>query len=167
MKRRASHGADIADVRREAAEEYIGLAGRVCRRRAGRACDIQQRPARGRQAARELRGVQSAQVGRARLSARDRREPLGGSDQQPGSVASSLRFAVQVFFGPASALNTPRVPEEPPKWMRVPVEILVLLWKALRVVLWKWLRPIMGKVAVYAAVMVGVVLLVVVLVSRL
>ena len=49
---------------------------------------------------------------------------------------------------------------------KIITEILVLLWKALRVVLWKWLRPIMGKLAVYAALMVGVVLLVVVLVSR-
>jgi len=50
---------------------------------------------------------------------------------------------------------------------KIITEILVLLWKALRVVLWKWLRPIMGKVAVYAALMVGLVLLVVVLASRL
>ncbi len=44
-----------------------------------------------------------------------------------GSVAYSLRFAVEVFFGPASARKTPREPEEPPSWMRVPVEVLVLL----------------------------------------
>jgi multicomponent K+:H+ antiporter subunit A len=43
-----------------------------------------------------------------------------------GSVAYSLRLAVEVFFGSPSALATPRVPEEPPKWMRVPVEVLVL-----------------------------------------
>jgi multicomponent K+:H+ antiporter subunit A len=43
-----------------------------------------------------------------------------------GSVAYSLRFAVEVFFGPARALATPRVPEEPPTWMRVPVEVLVV-----------------------------------------
>ena len=49
---------------------------------------------------------------------------------------------------------------------KIILEVLVLLWKALRVVLWKWLRPIMGKLAVYAALMVGLVLLVVVLVSR-
>jgi hypothetical protein len=50
---------------------------------------------------------------------------------------------------------------------KIILEILVLLWKALRVVLWKWLRPILGKVAVYAALAVGLVLLVVVLASRL
>lgn len=49
---------------------------------------------------------------------------------------------------------------------KIILEILVLLWKALRVVLWKWLRPILGKVAVYAALAVGLVVLLVVLVSR-
>src|SRR4051794_4956605 len=44
-----------------------------------------------------------------------------------GSVAYSLRFAIEVFFGPSTARDTPREPEEPPKWMRVPVEVLVLL----------------------------------------
>jgi multicomponent K+:H+ antiporter subunit A len=43
-----------------------------------------------------------------------------------GSVAYSLRFAVEVFFGPERALATPRMPEEPPTWMRVPVEVLVV-----------------------------------------
>jgi len=43
-----------------------------------------------------------------------------------GSVAYSLRFALEVFFGPAAARDTPRVPEEPPRWMRVPVEVLVV-----------------------------------------
>jgi len=43
-----------------------------------------------------------------------------------GSVAYSLRFAAGVFFGPSSARDTPRVPEEPPRWMRVPVQVLVL-----------------------------------------
>jgi hypothetical protein len=50
---------------------------------------------------------------------------------------------------------------------KIILEILVLLWKALRVVLWKWLRPILGKVAVYAMLAVGVVVLLVMLVSRL
>ncbi len=39
-------------------------------------------------------------------------------------VAYSLRF-VQVFFG-KPANNTPKVPHEPPRWMRLPVELLVL-----------------------------------------
>lgn len=45
-------------------------------------------------------------------------------------------------------------------------EILRLLWKALRLVLWKWLRPMLGRLAMYAVVAVGIVLLVVMLVSR-
>jgi hypothetical protein len=49
---------------------------------------------------------------------------------------------------------------------KIILEILLLLWKALRVVLWKWLRPILGKVAFYAAVAVGLVLLIVMIVSR-
>ncbi len=41
------------------------------------------------------------------------------------SVAYSLRFTVDVFFGPP-ATDLPRKPHEPPHWMRVPVELLVL-----------------------------------------
>ncbi|WP_348691313.1 proton-conducting transporter membrane subunit, partial [Acidovorax soli] len=41
------------------------------------------------------------------------------------SVAYSLRFTVDVFFGPP-ATDLPRPPHEPPHWMRVPVELLVL-----------------------------------------
>ncbi len=41
------------------------------------------------------------------------------------SVAYSLRFTVDVFFGPP-ATDLPRRPHEPPHWMRVPVELLVL-----------------------------------------
>jgi hypothetical protein len=49
---------------------------------------------------------------------------------------------------------------------KIILEILRLLWKALRVVLWKWLRPILGKVAVYAALAVGLVVLIVMILSR-
>jgi hypothetical protein len=45
-------------------------------------------------------------------------------------------------------------------------EILVLLWKALRVVLWTWLRPLLARLAFYAVVAVGLVLLVMMIVSR-
>ncbi len=38
----------------------------------------------------------------------------------------SLRFTVKVFFGP-EATNLPRKPHEPVRWMRVPIELLVLL----------------------------------------
>jgi len=41
------------------------------------------------------------------------------------SVAYSLRFTVDVFWGPP-ATDLPRPPHEPPHWMRVPVELLVL-----------------------------------------
>jgi multicomponent K+:H+ antiporter subunit A len=40
------------------------------------------------------------------------------------SVAYSLRFIHDVFFL-NRPLNTPRVPHEPPTWMRIPVEVLV------------------------------------------
>jgi len=43
------------------------------------------------------------------------------------SVAYSLRFTVDVFFGPPCAGNVPKTPHEPPHWMRVPVELLVLI----------------------------------------
>ncbi|KQV78804.1 monovalent cation/H+ antiporter subunit A [Rhizobacter sp. Root1221] len=41
------------------------------------------------------------------------------------SVAYSLRFTYDVFFGPLSD-DLPRAPHEPSRWMRVPVELLVL-----------------------------------------
>ena len=40
------------------------------------------------------------------------------------SVAYSLRFIVDVFWGPP-ATDLPLTPHEPPHWMRVPVELLV------------------------------------------
>ncbi|UZE21645.1 monovalent cation/H+ antiporter subunit A [Pseudomonas sp. B21-056] len=40
------------------------------------------------------------------------------------SVAYSLRFTVDVFFGP-TASDLPHIPHEPPRWMRAPVELLV------------------------------------------
>ena len=40
------------------------------------------------------------------------------------SVAYSLRFTVDVFFGPP-ATELPHTPHEPPRWMRAPVELLV------------------------------------------
>ncbi|MFC0243001.1 monovalent cation/H+ antiporter subunit A [Rhodopseudomonas telluris] len=41
------------------------------------------------------------------------------------TVAYSLRFIREVFFGPPP-VDLPRVPHEPPRWMRFPVELLVL-----------------------------------------
>ncbi|GAA5234178.1 monovalent cation/H+ antiporter subunit A [Verticiella sediminum] len=41
------------------------------------------------------------------------------------SVAYSMRFILDVFFGPP-ATDLPRTPHEPPRWMRFPIELLVL-----------------------------------------
>jgi multicomponent K+:H+ antiporter subunit A len=41
------------------------------------------------------------------------------------AVVYSLRFGYDIFFGPPST-KLPRVPEEAPRWMRVPVQLLVL-----------------------------------------
>jgi multicomponent K+:H+ antiporter subunit A len=41
------------------------------------------------------------------------------------SVAYSLRFIHGVFFGP-DPVHLPRSPHEPPRWMRFPIELLVL-----------------------------------------
>jgi len=41
------------------------------------------------------------------------------------SVAYSLRFIHGVFFGPRP-VDLPRTPHEPPRWMRFPIELLVL-----------------------------------------
>ncbi|RZI92450.1 MAG: monovalent cation/H+ antiporter subunit A, partial [Variovorax sp.] len=44
------------------------------------------------------------------------------------SVAYSARFVFDVFFGPRCAQpDVPKTPHEPPHWMRVPVELLVLI----------------------------------------
>ncbi len=51
--------------------------------------------------------------------------PLAATVAGMFGVAYSLRFTVDVFFGPP-AVNLPRQPHEPPHWMRVPVELLVL-----------------------------------------
>ena len=42
------------------------------------------------------------------------------------AVVYSLRFAVDVFLGPPPA-DLPRVPHEPVRWMRAPIEVLVLV----------------------------------------
>jgi len=42
------------------------------------------------------------------------------------SVAYSLRFVFDVFFGPKDALHSPKKPHEPERWMRLPIELLVL-----------------------------------------
>ncbi len=42
------------------------------------------------------------------------------------SVAYSARFVFDVFFGPSCVGAVPKNPHEPPRWMRVPAELLVL-----------------------------------------
>ena len=42
---------------------------------------------------------------------------------------------------------------------KIILEILILLWKALKLVLWKWLRPILGKIVLLAVLAVGVLIL--------
>ncbi|RZL64400.1 MAG: monovalent cation/H+ antiporter subunit A [Variovorax sp.] len=43
------------------------------------------------------------------------------------SVAYSARFVFDVFFGAPCGPDVPKQPHEPPHWMRVPVELLVLI----------------------------------------
>ncbi|VTU39260.1 Multiple resistance and pH homeostasis protein A [Variovorax sp. PBS-H4] len=43
------------------------------------------------------------------------------------SVAYSARFVFDVFFGPLPGPEVPKQPHEPPHWMRVPTELLVLI----------------------------------------
>jgi multicomponent K+:H+ antiporter subunit A len=51
--------------------------------------------------------------------------PIAATLAGMGSVAYSLRFTAGAFFGPAP-LALPRVPHEPPRWMRAPVDLLVV-----------------------------------------
>lgn len=52
--------------------------------------------------------------------------PLAATIAGMFSVAYSLCFTADVYFGP-KATELPRKPHEPPHWMRVPVEFLVLI----------------------------------------
>jgi hypothetical protein len=49
---------------------------------------------------------------------------------------------------------------------KIILEILRLLWKAARVLFWKWVRPILGRIALFAALAVGLIVLIVVLATR-
>jgi multicomponent K+:H+ antiporter subunit A len=51
--------------------------------------------------------------------------PLVATVASAFAVVYSLRFSYDIFFGPP-AENLPREPHEPPRWMRVPVDLLVL-----------------------------------------
>jgi multicomponent K+:H+ antiporter subunit A len=52
--------------------------------------------------------------------------PLAATLASVFAVVYSLRFGYDIFFG-APSTDLPRVPEEPPRWMRIPVELLVLV----------------------------------------
>jgi multicomponent K+:H+ antiporter subunit A len=55
----------------------------------------------------------------------DRALPYVATTAGMFSVAYSLRFIHGAFFGP-DAKDLPREPHEPPRWMRAPIEVLVL-----------------------------------------
>ncbi|HET6519085.1 MAG TPA: monovalent cation/H+ antiporter subunit A, partial [Geminicoccaceae bacterium] len=67
------------------------------------------------------------------------------------SVAYSVRFVYGVFFGPRSP-DLPKTPHEPPRWMRVPVEILIVLCVVVGVVPVLIVGPVL---AVAAAAAIG------------
>jgi len=62
------------------------------------------------------------------------------------SVAYSARFIATVFFGPP-ATDLPRLPHEPVRWMRRPVEALVLLCLAIGVAPNALLGPVLNAAA--------------------
>ena len=51
--------------------------------------------------------------------------PVAATLASTFTVAYSTRFVHDVFFGPAPT-GLPRAPHEPPRWMKVPVEVLVV-----------------------------------------
>ncbi|MGR4867619.1 monovalent cation/H+ antiporter subunit A [Variovorax sp. LARHSF232] len=53
--------------------------------------------------------------------------PLAATLAGMFSVAYSLRLVVDVFFGPPCGPDVPKTPHEPPRWMRVPGEVLVVI----------------------------------------
>jgi multicomponent K+:H+ antiporter subunit A len=59
------------------------------------------------------------------------------------SVAYSLRFIHGVFLGPAP-VGLPREPHEPPRWMRFPIELLVLVCVVVGIFPAHTIGPILG-----------------------
>jgi hypothetical protein len=49
---------------------------------------------------------------------------------------------------------------------KIILEILVLMWKALKLVLWKWLRPMMGRILLVAAALIGLIVLLVMIFTK-
>ncbi|WP_297802720.1 monovalent cation/H+ antiporter subunit A [uncultured Brevundimonas sp.] len=64
------------------------------------------------------------------------------------SVLYSVRFIHQVFFGPAPT-DLPKTPHEPPRWMRFPIELLVLTCVLVGVVPGLTIAPLL-KLAVHS-----------------
>jgi len=69
----------------------------------------------------EMFFYEAAQAG----SPRDYRLAIAATVASIFSVAYSLRFIDDVFFGPPPH-DLPKTPHEPPRWMLVPIELLVL-----------------------------------------
>ncbi|HEX4880389.1 MAG TPA: monovalent cation/H+ antiporter subunit A [Limnobacter sp.] len=63
------------------------------------------------------------------------------------SVVYSLRFTVDVFFGADHCSQLPKPAHEPPHWMRVPVELLVLICLAVGVLPHLLIQPILETAA--------------------
>ena len=62
------------------------------------------------------------------------------------SVAYSLRFIYGAFFGPPPT-DLPRIPHEPPRWMRFPVELLVVTCLVIGVVPGRTVGPLLADAA--------------------
>jgi hypothetical protein len=45
-------------------------------------------------------------------------------------------------------------------------EILVLLWKAFRLLFWKWFKPILGRIVFYTVVLMSILALLVFIATR-
>ena len=59
------------------------------------------------------------------------------------SVAYSVRFIHGVFFGPAP-VGLPREPHEPPRWMRLPIDVLVVACVVVGVLPAQTIGPLLG-----------------------
>jgi multicomponent K+:H+ antiporter subunit A len=74
------------------------------------------------------------------LPALDRALPYLATIAGMFSVAYSVRFIHGVFFGPAP-VGLPRTPREPPRWMRLPIELLVFTCVVVGVLPWYTVGP--------------------------
>ncbi len=75
---------------------------------------------------------------------RRRRCPSSPPSPATFSVAYSLRFTVDVFFGP-TATDLPHIPHEPPRWMRAPVEFLVFTCLVVGIFPAQVVGPLLGR----------------------